>query len=105
MVDKKWRIIYNINMDNVDVSKNRKCPRCGSTEGQMNYGFDKVGSQRCLCKTCGYRYTLTRKYSEELKQEAIRLYRSGLSGRAVADILKVNKGSVYNWVKKYDKEI
>lgn len=104
-MDKKWCAIYNIDMDNVNEPKNRKCPRCGSTEGRANHGFDKAGGQRCLCKTCGYRYTLVPKYSEELKKEAIRLYKSGLSGRAVANILKVNKGSVYNWAKKYGNDI
>ena len=44
------------------------------------------------------------KYSDEFRQEAIRLYKSGKSAREVGKILKVNKGSVLNWVKKFDSD-
>lgn len=83
--------------------ENRRCPKCGSMEGQVKTGFDKRGSQRCICRICNYNYTLNHKYSEELKKEAIRLYKSGKSGREVAKILNVNKGSVMNWVRKFNE--
>lgn len=80
----------------------RKCPKCGSTEGQMNAGYSKIGAQRCLCGKCKAKYTLNLKYNDELREEAVRLYKSGMNGREVAKILNISKSSVYNWTKKFE---
>ena len=105
IVDKKRLISYNINMVNMGILTNRRCPKCGSIDGQMNAGFNKSGSQRCICRKCKCTYTLNPKYSNEFRQEAIRLYKSGKSARKVEKILKVSKGSVLNWVRKFDSDI
>lgn len=84
--------------------KNLRCPKCGRTEGQMKTGFNRSGSQRCICKYCDCKYTLNPKYPEDLKQEAIRLYKTGLSGREVGRILNINKASVLNWIRKYEND-
>lgn len=85
-------------------SKIRKCPKCGSTEGQMNAGYSKTGAQRCLCGKCKSKYTLDPKYNDELREEAVRLYKSGMNGREVGRILNISKTSVYNWTKKLNND-
>jgi len=85
------------------INENRRCPKCGQIENQINAGFTKSGTQRCVCKTCNHKYTLngkTRGYSEEIKQKALRIYYSGVSGRGVGKILGMSKANVYNWIKK-----
>ena len=61
-----------------------KCPRCESIEGQMYSSFSK--------------------YPKAFKDEAIRLYQTGLSAREVGKILNVNKGSVLNWIRKLQND-
>ncbi|MDR1464484.1 MAG: IS630 transposase-related protein [Oscillospiraceae bacterium] len=48
-------------------------------------------------------YTLDPKewaYSEEVRQRAIEIYHSGMSGRGVGKLHGMNKSNVYNWMKK-----
>jgi len=81
----------------------RKCPKCESTDNQVNAGYNRSGTQRCICNYCKYKYTLngkTRAYSEEIKQQAIKTYYSGVSGRGVGRLLGMSKVNVYNWLKK-----
>ena len=59
------------------IDENRRCPQCGRAENQINAGYNRSGTRRCLCKTCNYKYTLngkTREYSEETKQQAMKIY-------------------------------
>ena len=80
-----------------------RCPKCGQTEKQMRAGYNRSGTQRCVCRDCKYKYTLngkTREYSEEVKQQAIRTYYAGVSGRGVGKIFGMSKANVYNWIKK-----
>ncbi len=81
----------------------RKCPICGKTTNQMNAGKNRSGTQKCFCKDCKKYYTLnpkTREYSEEIKEQAIKTYYSGTSGRGVGKIFSFSKANVYNWIKK-----
>ena len=81
----------------------RQCPKCGEVENQVKAGYTRSGTQRCICKNCKYKYTLngkTREYPEEIKQQAMRIYYSGVSGRGVGKILGMSKANVYNWIKK-----
>ena len=90
-------------MIKLKVIEGRACPKCKSAVNQRNAGFNKSGTQRCACKSCGITYTLnpkTREYSEEIKDLAIRAYYSGVSGRGVGKIHKMSKANVYNWIKK-----
>ena len=81
----------------------RKCPICGKTENQVNAGKNRSGSQRCFCKECQKYYTLnpkTRKYSEEIRRQAIKTFYTGVSGRGVGEVFGFSKANVYNWIKK-----
>jgi len=85
------------------IDPNRLCPKCNSAENQVNAGFNKSGTQRCLCRFCNYKYTQggkTREYPEEVKQQAIKTYYSGVSGRGVGRLMGFSKANVYNWLKK-----
>ena len=85
------------------VNENRRCPKCGKAKNQVNKGYNRSGTQRCMCKDCGIAYTLDPKqneYPEETKKLAMKMYYSGVSGRGVGKILGMNKANVYNWIKK-----
>lgn len=90
-------------MRKAEKIEGRKCPYCGRTEEQIKLGRTKAGSVRHKCKVCGKVYIPEKKsrgYSEETKQQAIKAYYSGLSGRAVGKMFGMNKANVYNWIKK-----
>jgi len=83
-------------------NEGRRCPKCGQAENQVNAGYNRSGTQRCVCKDCKYKYTLngkTREYPEEVKQQAMRIYYSGVSGRGVGKALNMSKANVLNWIK------
>jgi len=90
-------------MRKAKIDEARRCPECGKAEAQVNAGKNRSGTQRCFCNDCKKYYTLgakTRAYPEEVRQEALRVYYSGVSGRGVGKMLGMNKANVYNWVKK-----
>jgi len=81
----------------------RCCPKCKSVENQVNYGYNRSGTQKSKCNKCKIIYTLeakNRAYSEEVRKSAIKIYYSGVSGRGVGKILGMSKANVYNWIKK-----
>ena len=85
------------------IDENKKCPECGRIEGQVKNGHNRSGTQKCFCKYCKKSYTLEPKkhaYSEEIRQQAIKTYYSGVSGRGVGNLMGMNKANVYNWIKK-----
>jgi transposase-like protein len=85
-----------------EVKEERKCPKCGSIEGQMKRG-NRQGSQRCVCTKCNTWYTLNPRpiaYSQEVRDLAIREYYSGVSARGVGKIHNMSKANVLNWIKK-----
>jgi transposase-like protein len=85
------------------TDEGRRCPKCGNEENQVNFGKNRSGTQRCRCKDCKATYTLDpkeRAYSEEVREQAIKTYYSGVSGRGVGKLLGMNKSNVYNWIKK-----
>jgi len=90
------------------INENRRCPKCGIAENQINAGYNRSGTQRCVCKNCNHKYTLngkTREYPEEVRQKAIRIYYSGVSGRGVGKILGIGKSNVLNWIKKTEQPV
>jgi transposase-like protein len=90
-------------MKEIKIVEGRQCPKCGSGENQINGGYNRSGTQRCVCKECKHKYTLngkTRAYSKEIQQQALRAYYSGISGRGVGKLMKMSKANVYNWIKK-----
>ena len=81
----------------------RKCPICGRNENQVSAGKNRSGTQRCFCKECKKYYTLdpkTREYPEEIRQQAIKTFYAGASGRGVGKVFGFSKANVYNWIKK-----
>ena len=41
-----------------------------------------------------------REYPEEIRQQAIKTYYAGASGRGVGKVFGFSKANVYNWIKK-----
>jgi len=85
------------------IDETRRCPKCGRTENQINAGYNRSGTQRCVCKFCNHKYTQGGKtwaYSEEVQAQAMKIYYSGVSGRGVGKVMGIGKGTVYNWIKK-----
>ncbi|MCL1843356.1 MAG: helix-turn-helix domain-containing protein [Defluviitaleaceae bacterium] len=90
-------------MKTIKNAEGRSCPQCGNTENQSNFGKNRSGTQRCKCNDCGKTYTLnpkTRAIPEEVRQQAIKAYHSGVSGRGVGKLLGMNKSNVCRWIKK-----
>ena len=87
-------------------SPDKRCPVCETIENQILQGFNRSGTQRCICKNCGKKYALNPKsnaYSEEVRQNALKIYYSGVSGRGVGKILGMSKSNAVRWIKKNDK--
>ena len=81
----------------------RRCPKCQSEKNQTNYGKNRSGTQRCKCNNCEHTYTLApknRAYPEEVRQQAIKAYYSGVSGRGVGALFGMGKENVVRWIKK-----
>lgn len=90
-------------MRKIKAGETRKCPKCECEGKQKKIGYNRSGTQRCMCKECGVTYTLDpkrREYSDETRDMAIKMYYSGVSGRGVGKVLGMNKANVYNWIKK-----
>ena len=89
------------------IEAERSCPKCGREDNQINAGYNRSGTQRCVCKICNHKYTLnpkTREYPEEVKTQAIKTYYSGVSGRGVGKVFGMSKANVFNWIRKTDGE-
>ena len=69
----------------------------------MRNGANRSGTQTYRCRYCNKFYTPNPKhheYSEEVKEQAIKTYYSGVSGRGVGKLLGMSKANVYRWIKK-----
>jgi len=91
----------------ITIGENRRCPKCGKIENQINKGKHKSGTQRCMCKECGAAYTLNPKsneYPDKIKKLALKTYYLGVSGRGVGKIFGMSKANVYNWIKEEAKK-
>jgi len=85
------------------IDPNRRCPKCVKMENQSNAGFNRSGTQRCICNDCKYKYTLngkTRAIPEEGREKALRIYYSGVSSRGAGKILGIGKSNVLNWIRE-----
>lgn len=83
------------------------CPYCHDREKQVKAGTHESGSQRYLCKMCQRRYTPepSQYYSDELRQQAVRLYADGLGFRQVGRHLGVDHVTVMNWIKAHTDQL
>jgi transposase-like protein len=82
----------------------KPCSYCQASDHQVKAGRTEAGSQRYLCKYCQRKYTPEPKqagYSDELRQQAMRLYVDGVNFRRIARHLGVNHQTVINWVNAY----
>ena len=90
-------------MRKTKVEAGKICPKCGKEENQKKIGYNASGTQRCMCKECGTRYTInpkSREYPQEVREQAIRMYYAGASCRTVGKIMHMNKSNVMYWIKK-----
>lgn len=86
----------------------RSYPKCGSVEEQIKFGKNLKDIQRCRCKKCGKIYTMEKTqplYPEEVKEQAIKAYYSGMSARQVGKLFHMNKANVLNWIKKNGESV
>jgi transposase-like protein len=93
-------------MKKINSAEGRRCPKCGLAESQINAGYSRSGTQRCVCKECRHKHTLNGKapaYSEEFRQQALRTHYSGVSGRGAGKIMGMSKANVCNRTKKTPK--
>ena len=71
------------------MRENRKSGECWK---------NRSGTQKCFCNDCKKYYTLepkTREYPEEIRQQAIKTFYAGASGRAVGKVFGFSKANVY----------
>ena len=89
----------------------KRCPKCGEITAQVKSGYTPNGSQKYKCKSCSKVYTPEPKksgYSEEEKNQAIRYYYEGNSGRSTGRYFGMSKANAARWIKERaerDKEI
>ncbi len=77
------------------------CPRCKSVHRQVKIGFNRSGERRYRCQHCKCSYQLRpsrRGYSDELRQQALRLYLEQNGFRRTGRILGINAQTVANWI-------
>jgi transposase-like protein len=84
------------------------CPRCQRKNKQHKVGRTTAGSQRYRCYVCKHTYTPIKKergYSDELRQQALRLYVDGMNLRRIGRQLGIHHQTVANWVKAYVSQL
>ena len=85
-----------------------KCNACNEETNQIKAEKTKAGTQKYKCKICGKYYIQESKkkgHSEETKNQAIKLYLEGNSGRAVGRIPGRGKNMCLYLIRKYAKNI
>ena len=82
------------------------CPKCKHSD-YCKAGFVNE-RQRYKCKSCGYYYSVVRKSdvkTEDVRRLALEIYLEGVGFRGIGRILRISYGTVYQWVKKWSKQI
>jgi transposase-like protein len=82
------------------------CPRCGSVN-HCKAGVVK-GRQRYKCKDCKFYCTVEKKSDvkpKETRRLALEMYLEGMGFRATGRVLKISYGTVFQWVKKWGKQV
>ena len=85
-----------------------KCPKCQREIKQHKEGRTTAGSQRYRCYICKHTYTPIKKergYSDELRQQALRMYVDGMNLRRIGRHLGIHHQTVANWVKAYVNQL
>ncbi|WP_100897668.1 IS1 family transposase [Nostoc flagelliforme] len=83
------------------------CPECGSHHIRKN-GI-KRGKQNHICCNCRRQfiqdYEPSKTYSNEIKEECIRMYLNGMGFRAIERIKRVHHTTIITWVKQLGQNL
>ncbi len=82
------------------------CPKCKGDNYRKD-GFSN-GRQSYFCKVCERRYTVTHRVgtgTDEVKQEALRLYSEGMSLRAIGRFLGFSNVTILRWIRHFSKNL
>lgn len=84
-----------------------QCPYCGSTQIRKN--GKRKGKQNHICTACNRQfidvYDPPKGYSEELKQECLKMYLNGMGFRAIERVKGVHHTTIIYWVKQLGKKL
>jgi transposase-like protein len=92
-----------------------QCPDCQSTHIRKN--GKRRGKQNYICVRCRRqfidRYTEAQGYSDDIKQQCLRMYVNGMGFRGIERVTGVHHTTVISWVKQvgealpdaYDPEV
>ncbi len=79
-----------------------QCPYCGSTGIRKN--GKRRGKQNHICTNCDRQfidvYDPPKGYSEELKQECLKMYLNGMGFRGIERVKGVHHTAMIYWVKQ-----
>ena len=82
-------------MSSCPICQNEACSKDGTVGGRQRY--------RCQC--CGYRHTVAyKRYSEEVKRQALALSPEGLGFRSIGQLLNCSHVAVYQRIKQYGEQ-
>lgn len=76
------------------------CPECGSPETSKN-GHQR-GKQNYICKRCSRQFVESyspRGYSDDVKQQCLKMYLNGMGFRGIERVTGVNHNTIINWVR------
>jgi len=83
------------------------CPYCNSTEIRKN--GKRKSKQNHICIRCGRQfidvYDLPKGYSDEIKQQCLKLYVNGMGFRAIERSTGVHHTTIIYWVKQIGEEL
>ena len=84
-----------------------QCPDCQSTHIRKN--GKRRGKQNYICVSCRRQfidsYTGTRGYSDDVKQQCLRMYVSGMGFRGIERVTGVHHTTVISWVKQVGEHL
>lgn len=97
------------------MKKPMECPECQSSHIRKN--GRRRGKQNHICVDCGRQFVedpqTYRGYSDEVRQECLKMYTNGSGFRAIERVTGVHHTTVINWVRQvgellpdsYDPEV
>ncbi|BAZ33876.1 IS1 transposase (plasmid) [Cylindrospermum sp. NIES-4074] len=81
------------------------CPSCDSSHNRKN--GKKRGKQNYICVGCGRqfidKYEPSRTYSNEIKEECLKMYLNGMGFRGIERVKGVHHTTIISWVKQLGK--
>ena len=84
-----------------------QCPKCGSIHIRKN--GKKRGKQNHICVDCDRqfidRYEPPQGYSDEVKQECLKMYLNGMGFRGIERVKGVHHTTVITWVKQVGERL